>query len=198
VSAAQEPPIISIRGERVGLGPLERSTIPVHLAGINDFPVTRGLGGDARPRTLAEIERWYERRTTHDAAVSFGLYDLEDMAFAGNVGLFDIDRRHGTCELGVMIMPRERQGHGLGTEATVLITDYAIHALGMHNVRLAVLAFNVAGIRAYRKAGFHEYGRRREAWLHNGRRWDIVYMDVIASEWESPVMARLMAPDDER
>jgi RimJ/RimL family protein N-acetyltransferase len=48
---------------------------------------------------------------------------------------------------------------------------------------LSVFAFNVAGIRAYRKAGFREYGRRRQAWLHNGARWDIVYMEVVATEW---------------
>ena len=100
------------------------------------------------------------------------------MAPVGNVGRFSIDRRDGTCEVAVGIMAPERRGKGLGTEATRLITGYAIRDLGMHNVHLATLAFNLAGIRAYQKAGFREYGWRREAWLHNGRRWDIVFSEA--------------------
>jgi RimJ/RimL family protein N-acetyltransferase len=64
-----------------------------------------------------------------------------------------------------------------------LLTGYAIRELGMHNVQLRVFAFNHAGIRAYEKAGFREYGRRRGAWRRDGRRWDIVFMEVLASEW---------------
>jgi RimJ/RimL family protein N-acetyltransferase len=177
-------PVITIRGEVVALGPLDRSIIPLQTVWINDFATTRTLGRDAQPRTLAEHERWYERLTTGDQ-VAFAVHDLADMAPVGIVRLLHIDRHHGTCELGIGIMAPGRRGRGLGTEATRLITDYAIRDLGMHNVHLATFAFNIAGIRAYHKAGFREYGRRREAWLHNGRRWDIVFMEVVASEWAS-------------
>jgi RimJ/RimL family protein N-acetyltransferase len=196
--SAPAPPIISIRGEKVGLGPLDRSVIPLQTAWINTWPTTRTLGRDARPRTLAEHERWYTQRTTAESAVTFSVYDLMDMAQVGNVGLFDIDRRHATCEMGAGIMAPDRRGKGLGTEAVILITDYAIRELGMHNVQLSALEFNLAGLHAYRKAGFREYGRRREAWLHNGRRWDIVYMNVVAGKWEGPVMAEMMASDRPR
>lgn len=195
MSASPDDPIINIRGEKVALGPLDRSIIPLQTAWINDFPTTRTLGPDAQPRTEEEHELWYERVTAAGTRISFTVYDLADMAAVGTVSVMRIDERHGTCELGITIMAPERRGRGLGTEATRLITDYAIRDLGMHNVHLATLAFNVAGIRAYRKAGFREYGRRRQAWLHNGRYWDMVYMDVLASEWESPVLARLIAPD---
>jgi RimJ/RimL family protein N-acetyltransferase len=196
VSEPAATPIISIRGEMVGLGPLDRSVIPLQTAWINDWPTTRTLGRDAHPRTLAAHDAWYEHMTSGEERVRFLVYDLEDMAPVGTVGLFDIDRRHGTCELGVGIMAPDRRGKGLGTEATRLITDYAIRGLQMHNVQLSTLEFNLAGIRAYQKAGFTEYGRRRRAWLHNGRHWDIIYMEVLAPEWASPAMARLLAPVD--
>ena len=48
-----DPPIVSIRGEKVALGPLDRSVIPLHTAWINIWPTTRTLGGDARPMTPA-------------------------------------------------------------------------------------------------------------------------------------------------
>lgn len=180
-----DEPIITILGEKIALGPLNRAVIPLQTTWTNDFPTTRTLGADARPRTESDHERWYERRTASDH-ITFAIYDIADMSPAGSVGLFDIDRHHGTCELGVGIIEPTQRGKGLGTEATRLITDYAIRDLGMHNVHLTTLEFNSAGIRAYQKAGFREYGRRREAWLHNGRRWDVVYMEVLASEGSSP------------
>lgn len=191
-------PIINIRGTKVGLGPLDRAMLPDLTRWINDFSTLRTLGIDLRPMTAGEEEQWFSQATTDPNTVHFAIYDLEDMAHVGGVNLHNIDRRHQTCELGIAILDPARRGKGLGTEAVVLVTDYAIHALSMYNVQLTVLAFNRAGLRAYEKAGFREYGRRREAILHNSQRWDMVSMDVIATEWESPVMRQMMAPDEPR
>jgi diamine N-acetyltransferase len=56
---------------------------------------------------------------------------------------------------------------------------------------------NPAGIRAYKKAGFKEIGRRRECRMMGGKLWDEVHMDCISSEFESPVLRQIYAPDDE-
>lgn len=194
----REEPIINIRGENVGLGPLDRSMLPNLTRWINDFGTIRTLGIEPRPMTATEEEQWYNRATSDPNVIHFAIYDLADMTHVGGTNLHAIDRRHATCELGIAILDPARRGKGLGTEAVVLVTDYAIHALGMHNVQLRVLASNHAGIRSYEKAGFRVYGRRREAILHNGKRLDMVAMDVIASEWESPVMQRVMEPDEPR
>jgi RimJ/RimL family protein N-acetyltransferase len=195
---AGSEPIINIRGEKVGLGPLDASMVPEFTRWINDFATLRTLGMEPRPMTAAEEERWYQRVTAAEDVIFFAIYDLADTTLVGSTNLHGIDRRHQTCELGIAILDPARRGKGLGTEAVRLITDYAIHALDMHNVQLSVLAFNEAGIRAYTKAGFREYGRRREAIAHNRQRWDLVYMDVLASEWESPVMQQMMEPDEPR
>lgn len=195
---APDSPIINIRGEKVGLGPLDPAMVPDLTRWINDFATLRTLGMDPRPVTATEEEQWYQRVISDQDTIHFAIHVLEDMAHVGGVNLHAIDRRHQTCEVGIAILDPARRGRGLGTEAVRLVTDYALHALSMHNVQLRVLAFNEAGIRAYRKAGFREYGRRREAHLHNGRWWDIIFMDVIATEWDSPVMKRMMEPDAQR
>lgn len=195
---ASDGPIINIRGEKVALGPLDPSMLPSFTRWINDFATLRTLGLKPRPITAAEEERWYQQATSAEDIAFFAIYDLSDMALVGSTDLHSISARHKTCEVGIAILDPERRGRGLGSEAVRLITDYAFHALSMHNVQLSVLAFNEAGIRAYRKAGFQEYGRRREAILHNRQRWDIVYMDVLASEWESPVVREMMEPDASR
>ena len=40
--------------------------------------------------------------------------------------------------------------------------DYAFAALGLHSLMLTVSEFNLTGRRAYKKAGFKEFGRRRQ------------------------------------
>ena len=76
--------------------------------------------------------------------------------------------------------------------------DYAFVARGLHSVLLDVAAYNPGGIRAYEKAGFREIGRRREADMMGGKRWDVVYMQALASEFESPVLGSIFVPDQPR
>ncbi len=71
-------------------------------------------------------------------------------------------------------------------------------ALGLHSVMLTVAEFNLAGHRAYEKAGFREFGRRRQCRWLGGRLWDDVSMDCIAAEFTSPVLGRVFAPDEPR
>jgi hypothetical protein len=42
---------------------------------------------------------------------------------------------------------------------------------------------NLAGIRAYEKAGFVEEGRHRESVLHDRRWYDDVLMSILDREW---------------
>jgi RimJ/RimL family protein N-acetyltransferase len=55
--------------------------------------------------------------------------------------------------------------------------------LGLHNIMLAVAAWNERAIWVYTKVGFREVGRRRGAGLTMGRRSDGVFMDLLASEF---------------
>jgi RimJ/RimL family protein N-acetyltransferase len=76
--------------------------------------------------------------------------------------------------------------------------DYAFNVLGLHSVGLSVAAFNLAGRRAYEKAGFKECGRFRERLWLAGQMWDEIHMDCLATEFESPVLAAVFAPDTPR
>ena len=62
----------------------------------------------------------------------------------------------------------------------------------LHNVLLNVVAYNERGIRAYRRAGFREVGRRRQAWWLGGQAHDVVIMDCLATEFSSSVLQRYL------
>jgi len=176
-------PLICIRGEKVGLAPVTAELAPLIQRWNNDVRSFRTLGADPRPVTTGQARGMVDAVGRDDSRITFAIVDLADLTPIGTTSVTHIDRRHQTCEIDLAIMEADRRGRGLGTETVRLMTDYALGDLGMHNVELRVFAYNHAGIRAYEKAGFREYGRRREAWLHAGRRWDIVFMEVLASEW---------------
>ena len=92
----------------------------------------------------------------------------------------------------------DARGRGFGTETARLMLDYAFTALGLHSLMLRVFEFNLAGRRAYEKAGFREIGRRRQCHFMGGRLWDTIYMDCLASEFTSPVLSQILVPDRPR
>ncbi len=198
---SDERPVVNIVGEKVALGPFTRDLLPAYHRWHNDFTMWRTewpVG--AQPMTMDQVTAWYEgwAKSPAERRIDFAVYKLDGWAPIGMTSLHDLDWRAHTAEFGITIGEPSERGKGYGTEAAGLTLDYAFTALALHNVALTALEFNLGGLRAYTKAGFREYGRRREAVVMNGRRWDIVYMDCLASEFESSVLAQVFKPDEPR
>jgi RimJ/RimL family protein N-acetyltransferase len=136
----------------------------------------------AGPVTLEERTAWFARASHDTASVRFTIYERQAWRAIGITNFHHIDLHHGTAEFGLMIGEADARGWGLGTETTRLMLAYAFTSLGLHNVMLRVYEYNLAGIRAYQKAGFREFGRRQQSHFFAGQRWDEVYMQCLASE----------------
>lgn len=182
-----EETILNVVGDLVGLGPLRRDLLPTYQRWINDLGTMRTLGIPPLPMTSEKEEDWYDRQSKAQDDVPFTIYERETLRPIGNTGLHEIDYRNRSATFGIMIGEPDRRGKGYGTETTSLMLDYAFTALGLHNVMLTVFEFNAAGIRAYQKAGFKEFGRRRQCRMMGGNLWDEIFMDCLGSEFERPV-----------
>jgi|DewCreStandDraft_1066081.scaffolds.fasta_scaffold03385_4 RimJ/RimL family protein N-acetyltransferase len=187
-------PIVNIVGERVALGPLRRDLLPLYLRWINDFTVTRYLGPGAwRPWTYEAETAWYDRVSRGEGReVVFQIYERATLRPIGTAGLHAIDHRHGTAEFGLLIGERDCWGQGYGTETTRLVLDYGFTALGLHSIMLRVVSANTRAVRAYTRAGFRPIGRWRQAVRLGDRRYDVILMDCLATEFQSPVLAALL------
>ncbi len=186
--------IINFATERVGLGPMRRDLIPTYLRWINDIEVARFVGM-VQPMTEEQENRWFDALSRDETAVHFTIYDMAGPRPIGSVGLNGISRRDHKAELGVAIGESTLHGHGYGTEAVRLACDYGFNGLGLTNIMLRLIAFNERALRAYTRAGFTEFGRRRQCNFIGGQRFDEIYMDLLAEEFESPVLAhRLTEP----
>jgi RimJ/RimL family protein N-acetyltransferase len=187
-------PIVNIDGDRVALGPMRRENISLYLRWINDFGTTRMLGLPPRPMTLEQETAWYDQAAVSDERYNFTIYERASGRAIGNCGLHEVDLANRRTVVGIMIGEPEARGRGYGTEAMRLLLDYAFTILGMHSVMLTVFEYNQAALRCYQKVGFREIGRRRESRWFNGRFW----ADILASEFESPVLRTMLKPDPPR
>lgn len=185
-----EEPIITIRGEKVALGPTSRTLLPLITRWMNSLETTRFLRmGVYHPE---QEEKWFDNLMSDERTQYFTIYELPDLRPIGGVDLHEIDIRHRTAEVGIMIGEADARGKGYGTEATRLICDFGFNGLGLHSISLMTFEWNIAGQKAYEKAGFKEFGRRRESRWFNGRYWDDIWYDLLASEFESPVIKQMI------
>lgn len=183
-------PDVIVPGEKVFLGPIRRELAPVYRRWMNDLEVTLTLSVLSRlPMTDEDELDWVDavRRDTRSRV--FTVYERPDDRPVGNAGLHDIDFHSGTAEVGIVIGERSVWGRGYATEALGLLLDYGFTVLGLNQVWLRYLAFNERARRVYDQLGFREAGRLREAARVGQQRYDVVYMDLLAREFRSPVLA---------
>jgi diamine N-acetyltransferase len=190
-------PVVNIVGEKIALGPIRRDLVPVYQRWINDFATLRTLFIPPKPLTLEQEYAWFDSAMT-DTDIHFTIYESTTWRPIGNALWRAVDFRNRTAEMAIFIGDAADRGKGYGTEATRLMLDYAFTALGLHNCMLTTYAFNLAGYHAYKKAGFREIGRRTACHWFAGQLWDEIYMECLATEFESPVLARIFAPDAPR
>jgi RimJ/RimL family protein N-acetyltransferase len=193
----RDRPVVNLSGARVALGPMRRELLPIYLRWFNDPTALRTLH-HPRQTTLEELTSSFDALMVDPSAESFTIYEVAGWRPIGNCGLVSVDERDRTAEFEIVIGEADARGRGYGTEATRLALDHAFTVLGMRNIMLKVYAFNQVGIRAYEKAGFKQFGRRRQATEMNGAIFDVIYMECLRTEFESPVLGRLFQPDTPR
>ena len=159
--AAAARPVINIEGDLVALGPLRRDLLGDYHRWNNDFGVTHALARSG-PTTLEEEATAYDAVARDATFRCFTVYERATSRPIGTTYLARIDHRNRCAEFGIALGEADCHGKGYGTEVTRLILDYAFTVLGLNNVELTCRADNLAGLRAYEKAGFKEVGRRRQ------------------------------------
>ena len=171
-------------GEKVRLRGTHDSDLPALAAGLMDPAIRSTQSNTVAPNSEAAarsiIAEWSANKAID---VGFSIETLgEAPELVGHVGLFDANVKDRCGTLGIMLL-RPYLGRGYGTDAVRLIVGYGFREVGLHRIQLGVYSFNARAIAAYRKAGFVEEGRRREAIHHDGRWYDNVQMSILAHEW---------------
>lgn len=195
VDLQSEKPVLNISGDKVALGPLQKSMIPAFVKWENDFAVSLMSGSPLRPISREAIEGQFEQQLKENSKhIEFAIYEQASTQVIGLAELKHIDRTHRIAEYGILIGEKSCWGKGYGTETTTLMLDYAFTVLGLHNVLLSTYGYNERAIRAYTRAGFRVMGRQREAARLGDQIYDVIFMDCLATEFRSPLKRVIELP----
>ena len=183
----------------MALGPRCRDLIPGAVRWYNDFEVMRTYGNQFRLSTYEKFEDAYARDSAGGTDfIDFAVYEQATMRLIGQCALEQVNYFDRTAKYTILIGEKDCWNKGFGTETTQLVLDYSFTCLGLHNIYLTVYDFNQRGFNAYRRAGFKEFGRQRQACRLGGNAYDVVHMDCLATEFQSPVLGSLLLADGEK
>lgn len=186
-------PII-IEGDQVALGPLVEEDLEQFWFWVNDKEVTQYLSDNLFLNVFTRTmeEKWLKKVLEGtDLTLTFAILIKPEYKLIGVISLDRIDWRDRNAMLGVFIGDKSLWGRGLGSEAIILLLDYAFNILGLLKVSLHVLEYNKRAIRAYKKVGFSESGRLKKHKYRGGRFWDVIIMEIFAEEFKERYRSRV-------
>jgi RimJ/RimL family protein N-acetyltransferase len=172
-------------GEKCYLSPCRLDDAEKWAEWFNDLAVTLPLGDEAYTPSTSGSEREAIEDIIKSKAHIFTIVDLAGEIPLGRCLLFNVDHVNRSAMLGVLIGEKTYWGKGYGHEAVKLLLDYGFNLLNLHSIMLGVFSFNERAIRSYQKVGFKEIGRRRQARVVGGHKFDVIFMDILADEFES-------------
>jgi len=170
-------------GERIYLSPLNIEDAEKYLEWFCDFRVTDGVGSSSNLMTLDDEKDWISN-TSKGNDYYLAIINSENDNLIGNCSLKSINYKNRIGEVGIFIGNESDRNNGYGAEALRLLLDYGFNYLNLNNIMLTVKSFNERAIKCYEKVGFKEFGRRRESYFLNGKYYDDVQMDILASEFK--------------
>jgi RimJ/RimL family protein N-acetyltransferase len=191
---------VIVPGTKVFLGPLRSEFVSIYREWSNNVRVAAMMGTMNQgpfPITQQGAEEWFKETVSDPSIAAFGVYEQGSNNPVGYTVLEGIRDRNRGAEFGIALGETSVWGRGYATEAAMLTLDYGFTLLGMHLIYLYCAAINERAIEIYRRIGFREAGRIREAGIIGGKRHDAVFMDILAREFESTVLARMLGIDTE-
>ncbi len=172
-------------GEKVKLRGVELEDLEPLMLYWNTYEFRRFLF-NVTPHSREEEEGWikstWERRR-NGSAFLFSIERIDTGEFIGTCGLEGMDLQARSAELGIAINLKH-VGQGFGTEAMQLLLWFGFQVLNLNRIGLNVWDFNTRGTRVYEKLGFKHTGRARQKVFREGKYYDALLMDILASEWQ--------------
>ncbi len=173
----------SLTGHKVRLRALRKSTdFAKCLVWINDPEVACYLKLDP-PVSEQQEEAWFSRVAVSTTEMVFSIDTLEG-EHIGTMGLNAIDYRNRVATSGTLIGEKDYWGRGYGTDAKMVLLEYAFHTLGLHRVKSLIFADNERSIRMNLRCGYQREGLLRQERFKDGRYLDEVALGVLQDEWE--------------
>lgn len=169
-------------GHKVNLRPPLKKDLPLLVKWINDPEVTHFLSINF-PMLEKDEEKWLERMPEQKQTDVTLILTLKNGKAIGVMGLHQINWVNGTATTGAIIGEKAYWGKGYGSEAKMLLLDYAFNRLGLRKICSNVLAFNGRSKRYSEKCGYQEEARRKAQFFRDGVFHDEIWLAVFRENW---------------
>jgi RimJ/RimL family protein N-acetyltransferase len=170
-----------LQGNLVKLTSVKKENIDKYLEWFNDPELIQYLLA-YQPIMREEEEDWYQNLKNRDDHIIFSILSSEDEKLIGNCGI-TVNWKDKFGIVGIIIGEKDFQNKGYGTEAMKLLIKYCFNTLNLHRIELETFSFNHRAIKSYKKVGFIEEGRKRQAIFANGEYHDRIIMGLLRDEW---------------
>ena len=133
--------------------------------------------GDGRQHVTPE---WL-KIATQRGVLALRLFEADDATPAGAVGLGNINPHFKSATFWVVLGDKRLTRHGYATRATRSMLSLGFEELGLHSINTWIVDNNPS-IGVARNVGFRPAGRQRQCHYIDGRAYDRLWFDLMASE----------------
>jgi RimJ/RimL family protein N-acetyltransferase len=177
--------IACLKGRKVILRPFDVTTdFELFLKWVNDPDVGRYLLRFV-PIYRHQQLSWFQSLPNNTDVV----FTTETLTgeIVGAIGLENINLVNGTACTWQIVGEKKYWGKGIGTEAKILLLEYAFQTLRLEKIGAEVMASNAGSLCYNEKCGFREEGRLRSHIFRGGARHDLILLGVLKEEFAGVV-----------
>lgn len=174
-----------IEGKMVNLRAAEMTDLERNFRWMNDREVTEHLSM-RYPLSLAAEEVWMREGASKPMAYGAELFfaiDTKDGEHIGNISFHEMSAEKRKARLGIVIGDKAYWSKGYGTDTMLTFLRFAFDEMNFHRIDLTVDAANLRAIACYRKCGFVEEARMRQAGFTRGSFGDQFVMGILRHEF---------------
>ncbi|MBU4314632.1 MAG: GNAT family N-acetyltransferase, partial [Actinobacteria bacterium] len=124
-------------GKRVYLRAIEKEDL-IHIRKWSNDPEIRRLTGEVTSMSQVDADKFLERAYSDNTREWFVIVIKENDRVIGEAGLLRMFHAWRTTDISIIIGEKDAWGKGYGTEAILLLIDYAFRRLNFHRVAIGV------------------------------------------------------------
>jgi len=129
------------------------------------------------------IKKWTEDALWNNDQIKLGICVKENDELIGFCLLIKIALVNGSTEISIMIGNNNYWGKGLGSEAILLLSDFAFNERGYNRIWARILESNIASKKMFEKCGYITEGLLRQSIYKNGKFQNQVIMSIFQEEF---------------
>jgi RimJ/RimL family protein N-acetyltransferase len=183
VSGAIEVPVEGITDGSLRLRLRTDADTPAVIEACRDPEVIRWtrVPGGYDERAAEEWVSESNRQRERGEGLHLVIADASSEAFLGSIGIHDINRGEGRCNIGYFLAPWAR-GRGVMTGAVRLLSGWIFETLAVDRIEITIEPANAASRAVAERSGYQLEGVLRSHTVINGSRRDMAMYALLRGE----------------